>query len=106
MDDIISVFKALSDEKRYSIVRLLLSGDYCVRALANDLQISESAVSQHIKLLKQTGIVTGERKGYFIHYRVNADVLKDAGVKIISLAQTPRQKCSIQNCGKNKTKGE
>ena len=39
--------KALSDETRMKLVILLLKNNYCVRALAKELKISEAAVSQH-----------------------------------------------------------
>ena len=91
MEEIVGIFKALSDENRYNILRLLLSSDYCVKALAHSLGISESAVSQHLKVLRQANIIDGERKGYFMHYRVNKEVLKSAGIKIISLSETQKK---------------
>lgn len=45
----------------------------CVNALANQLGITQSAVSQHLKILRQAGFVTSERRGYFIHYRLNPE---------------------------------
>ena len=55
--------KALSDETRMKIVILLLKNNYCVRALAKELKISEAAVSQHLKVLREAGLLTGEKKG-------------------------------------------
>jgi ArsR family transcriptional regulator len=71
------VFKALSDSTRLRIVKML-SQHYkpiCVNGLTNRLDISQSAVSQHLRVLKQAGLVSGERRGNFIHYTLNqADI--------------------------------
>jgi DNA-binding transcriptional ArsR family regulator len=42
-----------------------------VNALASILNISQSAVSQHLRILKSVGLVNDQRRGYFIHYSVN-----------------------------------
>ncbi|MFW5983411.1 MAG: ArsR/SmtB family transcription factor [bacterium] len=88
MTEIINVAKALSDENRYNIIRLLLQRNYCVGALSKRLEISESAVSQHLKLLRSAGIVNGEKRGYFTHYSINRDILKETAKQIIELSQS------------------
>ncbi len=67
------LFKALSDPTRLRIVKMLDQHHkpICVNGLTNRLDISQSAVSQHLRLLKQAGLVTGERRGNFIHYALN-----------------------------------
>lgn len=67
--------KALADQTRFSIVQMLLLQDFCVGGLARTLDISEAAVSQHLRNLKDVGLVTGEKNGYFTHYRVERNVL-------------------------------
>ena len=78
MDDIkdtARVFKALSDETRLRLVKLLAEqgpeGALCVGALANRLGVTQSAVSQHLAVLRGAGLVVDERRGYFVHYRLN-----------------------------------
>jgi len=92
------VLKALSDETRYKLVVLLINHDYCVRALANRLGISESAVSQHLKILKTAGIVKGEKRSYFTHYCVDREIIKKTADQMISLAETPRKKVKCCKC--------
>ena len=79
MDDInaVKILHVLTEPTRYSLIRLLQEHHYCVSALAMGLGISESAVSQHLSVLKKHNIVTGVRIGYHIHYHVNADILND-----------------------------
>lgn len=79
--------KALSDEKRFIIIELLLHKKYCVKALATHLGISESAVSQHLKVLRHAGLVIGKKESYFMHYEVNRGALKEIGDYMITLSE-------------------
>jgi DNA-binding transcriptional ArsR family regulator len=69
--------KALADENRVKILNLLSEKKRCVMALANILKISQPAVSQHLKILKNSGLLDSNKQGYHIHYSVNQDVLED-----------------------------
>lgn len=77
------IFKALSDPTRLKLVRLLndcppgicQGGALCVNALAHQLGVSQSAVSQHLRVLKQAGLVRGSRNGTFKHYSLDPDGL-------------------------------
>jgi len=109
--DFLEILKALSDETRYNLVRLLIGHDYCVRALARKLEISESAVSQHLKILRTAGLVKGEKRGYFTHYSVDKETLKQTAGQIITLAELPKTnpKCHDSISSKpscHKCKGE
>ena len=72
------VFKALSDPTRLNLVKLLndQEGALCVNALARELGVSQSAVSQHLRVLRQVGLVTGERRGSSVHYSLSQDGLE------------------------------
>ena len=76
MDDITGILRALSDETRFSIVTILLNHDICAGAVARRLGVSDAAVSQHMKVLRDAGLVESERRGYFTHYRVNVGLLE------------------------------
>lgn len=73
--DLARIFKALSDETRLRLVLLLADqgadGALCVGALAKRLGVTQSAVSQHLAVLRAAGLVIDERRGYYVHYRVN-----------------------------------
>ena len=86
MDDVeklTEIFKALADPTRLRLVKLLndckpgvcKGGPLCVNALAHQLGVSQSAVSQHLRILRQVGLVRGARKGPFMHYSLNPDGL-------------------------------
>lgn len=68
-------FQALSDPNRLRILSLLLSapGPICVNAIAMAIGISQSAVSQHLKVLRNRGFVTVKKEGYYKHYAINYD---------------------------------
>jgi ArsR family transcriptional regulator len=70
------VFKALSVDTRVRIVQLLKDRTLCVNALAKRLDVSAVAVSQHLRILRDADIVTGEKRGYYVHYRINPETLE------------------------------
>jgi DNA-binding transcriptional ArsR family regulator len=86
LDILAELFKALADPTRLRLVKLLLDqtivfcgGDcdgqtfLCVGALANKLNVTQSAVSQHLRILRHAGLVKGERRGTFMHYSINPE---------------------------------
>lgn len=88
------VLKAIADESRMKILKLLLQHNYCVRAVARKLDISEAAVSQHLKVMREAGLLVGEKKGYFMHYDVNRDVLHNLAKEIETLALIEQEACT------------
>ena len=88
-----AVLKAIADETRLNIIKLLLKHNYCVGETARCLEISEAAVSQHLKILKEADLLAGEKRGYFMHYDVNRAVLKTLASEIEALAAIERDAC-------------
>ena len=84
IDKLVEIFKALSDPTRLRLVKLLndcqpgvcKGGPLCVNALAHQLGVTQSAVSQHLRVLRQAGLVSGARKGSFMHYSLDPDGLE------------------------------
>lgn len=74
IEQITDLLKALSDPTRLKILLMLRDTDcmLCVNAISRQLGISQSAVSQHLKVLRHCKLVKGERKGYHVHYTVDA----------------------------------
>ena len=75
--ELAQAFKVLSVDTRLKIIELLKQRSLCVNALSGILKISQSAVSQHLRILKSAGFVTDERKGYFRHYSLNERILRN-----------------------------
>jgi len=99
MVDRMLILKAIADETRMKILSLLLRHNYCVRALARKLELSEGAVSQHLKVLRDAGLLIGEKKGYFMHYDVNRDVLHALAAEIEGLASLEWELCTPEEGG-------
>ena len=77
MDDV-NLIHVITDETRFRLLQLLLKHHYCVKALSKQLGISEPAVSQQIRILKQYQLITGVKIGYQMHYDVNSDFISSA----------------------------
>lgn len=97
--ELISLLKSLADDTRFELLRLLLTRDLCVGALAYQLKISEAAVSQHLQQLRNAGLVKGEKRGYWTHYGVAKDKLREltkALEEMASLQPSPELGCLRQ----------
>jgi len=96
-----ALFSALADPTRLRLLKLLCrqhpAHALCVNALAGLLMVSQSAVSQHLRVLKAIGLVRGERRGYHIHYYVNHEMVKDYRelfLTVLSIEEAvPEQSC-------------
>jgi len=79
MQELTRFFRALGDETRLRLVALLAGQEpgraLCVGRLAHELGVTTSAVSQHLRVLKDLGLVHGERRGYRIHYYLDQERL-------------------------------
>lgn len=80
MENIVKVFKALGDETRLKILILISSKNICQRGISRHLQISDSAVSQHIKTLKETNILEGYKEGYHVFYKINEKAFEECQI--------------------------
>ena len=67
------VFKALCDENRIRILKLLCGGEKCACKLLQELNISQSTMSHHMKILCDSGIVTGRKEGTWMHYSISSE---------------------------------
>ncbi len=86
------VFKALGDPVRLRLASLIAShegGEACVCDLTDAFDLSGPTISHHLKVLREAGLITGERRGTWVYYRIRPDalrrlsavlVLDDAGV--------------------------
>ncbi|MFL0198534.1 ArsR/SmtB family transcription factor [Clostridium sp. WILCCON 0269] len=72
----VKIFKALGHPIRYKIVKFLFNGPKCVCKLNEDVEFSQANLSQHLKILKDAGILASEKIGMNIHYRISNDEIK------------------------------
>ena len=65
------VFKALCDERRQRILELLHSGEKCACVLIDEMDMPQSSLSYHMKILCDSGIVTSREEGKWTHYQIS-----------------------------------
>lgn len=65
------VFKAFCDENRLQILEMLRGGEKCACVLLESLQISQSTLSHHMKILCNSGIVVSRKEGKWMHYSIS-----------------------------------
>jgi ArsR family transcriptional regulator len=90
-------FKALGEPNRLKIIKMLASNperSLCVGCLAERLGITQPAVSQHLKVLKNAGLVEPNRNGYRVHYTINMERFSEFMKNSDELYQLAFEQCS------------
>jgi DNA-binding transcriptional ArsR family regulator len=80
-ENLAAMFKVLSVGTRLQILHLLKERPMCVNALACSLKMTAAAISQHLRILREAELVTPERRGYFVHYRLNTGKIDEVVLK-------------------------
>lgn len=75
-----ALFKALSDPNRLLIIEDLLEGERCACVLLEQLQITQSTLSYHMKILTDCDIVCSKKEGKWMHYSLNRTRLQELKV--------------------------
>ena len=71
MQDLLVVFKALSEETRLRILKLLEGGERCVCDIVAALEMIQPKVSFHLGVLKEAGLIRDRKQGRWTHYRID-----------------------------------
>jgi len=101
MKELVSFFKALSDETRFRIFSLIVSREMCVCEIVDELKLSQSLISHHLYHLKTAGLVKDRREGVWIHYSVNQEKLNELQRKLLrelQKAKTVKIPCKFACC--------
>jgi DNA-binding transcriptional ArsR family regulator len=70
------MLQVLAVGTRVRIIQLLKTNALCVGALSARLDVTQGAVSQHLRILREAGLVVPEKRGYYVHYRLNNKALR------------------------------
>lgn len=91
MSDLLRTHKALADETRLRLVRLLSRGPLNVAELIHILQMGQSRVSRHLRILAEAGLVTSRREGTWIYYECSAGSVPDLTTEMLALVDRHEQ---------------
>ncbi|WP_310653174.1 autorepressor SdpR family transcription factor, partial [Clostridium perfringens] len=79
------VFKALSDETRREILKLLSKKDMSAGEISDHFNMSKPSISKHLEILREAELISSERKGQFIIYSINTSVIQEVLGNFLSL---------------------
>ncbi|PKK97095.1 MAG: transcriptional regulator [Tenericutes bacterium HGW-Tenericutes-3] len=76
----VEIFKALSDETRVNVIKILSKENKCACQILEAFNISQSTLSHHMKLLTGSGLVLATKEGKWVYYRINEQLFKEMKV--------------------------
>lgn len=91
------IFKALCDENRIRILKLLRSGEKCACKLLEELSVTQPTLSHHMKILCDSGIVVGRKEGKWMYYSISAVGSKIALERLQELTNV-QYECESKSC--------
>ena len=94
----VKVFKAFCDENRLQVLELLRSGEKCACVLLEKLQISQSTLSHHMKILCESGVVVARKDGKWTHYSISREGSEEAG-ELLKLLTDLGARAENDGCG-------
>jgi ArsR family transcriptional regulator len=93
------VFKAFCDEKRLQILDLLRGGEKCACVLLEQLDLGQSGLSYHMKILVESGVVESRQEGKWIYYKISKKG-RDSSINLLKEITTPNTATEEYNCCK------
>ncbi|ONI44877.1 transcriptional regulator [Candidatus Epulonipiscioides gigas] len=92
------IFKSLCDENRVAIIELLKTGDKCACEIAESLNIAQSKLSYHMKILCESGLVESWYIGKWTYYKISQSGINTAISILQNMAIVDTQEKKISNC--------
>lgn len=91
------MLRALADPIRLQVLQALQHGERCVCDLTSDLDLAQSKLSFHLRVLKQAGLIRARQEGRWIYYRLEPatlQLLRDWLGQLAAACQSPAPPCS------------
>jgi ArsR family transcriptional regulator len=96
--DNVKIFKALCDEKRLQVLELLQSGEQCACDLLEKIEIGQSTLSHHMKIMVESGIVNARKEGKWMYYTISEEGSKIAVRLLKDLTTVSEEAKNIKRC--------
>jgi ArsR family transcriptional regulator len=90
-------FRALADENRLQILDLLRGGERCVCELTEALDVGQSLLSHHLRVLKEAGLVTDRRDGRWAYYALDGEAFEQLQ-SFVGAMPTTRLSLNVAKC--------
>ena len=91
----VGIMESLSDPIRINILELMMNGEICVCDIVKVTGLSQSKISYHIKILKDSGLINDRQEGRWVYYKLDLEVLSDIQNWMGNLIQSSMNK---RNC--------
>lgn len=91
----VGIMESLSDPIRINILELMMNGEICVCDIVKVTGLSQSKISYHIKILKDSGLISDRQEGRWVYYKLDLEVLSDIQNWMDNLIQSSKNK---RNC--------
>ncbi len=92
------VFKALCNPNRLAVLQLLRNGEKCACVLLERLELTQSGLSYHMKILCDSGLVASRQEGKWTHYRLDG-VGRERAVELLKRLTTPDMEQDTKHVG-------
>ena len=96
-EDNAKVFKALCDPNRLMIIEMLQSGEKCACQILEELDIAQSTLSHHMKILCESALVSARRDGKWMHYSLDGYACLEAQ-KLLAKLTTIKENAEASGC--------
>lgn len=84
------VFKALGDETRREILKMLGKQDMTAGEIADQFNISKPSISKHLEILRDAELISSEKKGQFVIYSINTSILQEVLGNFLEVVQSKK----------------
>ena len=91
-EQFVGIMESLSDPIRINILELMMNGEICVSDIVKVTGLSQSKISYHIKILKDSGLITDRQEGRWVYYKLDLEVLSDIKTWMSNLIESSSNK--------------
>ena len=87
MRDFVLVAKAIADPTRVRMLKMLQSGEMCVCEITETIGLAQSTISKHLAVLRNAGLVSDRKVGYWVHYRLETEAINAHNLAFLELVR-------------------